>query len=209
MQSAPTLRILRQRRRTTSDGRLRIGEYEATVWLTQVPRTHTRRETTILRDDQTSDLTMARFALLNGTTGAAIMVVCLIRGPENRRTCACFPQTRRTVGNQPTFVARFGSVGVCAIVVVICGHLASVCPGHTVLESQAFLPSCGAESSDIQSSAVMVVNQEGWLSVVLLAADDIRPAFSKFQPMSMRPHRQFVWRLSMQIRRQIPQMTRR
>ena len=78
VQSAPMLRVLRQCRRTTSDGRLRIGEHEATVWLTQVPRTHTRRETAILRDDQTSDLTMARFALLNGTTGAAIMVVCLI-----------------------------------------------------------------------------------------------------------------------------------
>jgi len=72
------LRVLRQCRRTTSDGRLRIGEHEATVWLTQVPRTHTCRETAILRDDQTSDLTIARFALLNGTTGAAIMVVCLI-----------------------------------------------------------------------------------------------------------------------------------
>jgi len=70
--------MLRQRRRTINDGRPRIGEHEATVWLTQVPRTHTRRETAIRRDDQTSDLTIARFALLNGTTGAAIMVVCLI-----------------------------------------------------------------------------------------------------------------------------------
>jgi len=65
VQSAPVLNMLRQCRRTTSDERLRIGEHEATVWLTQVPRTHTRRETAILRDDQTSDLTIARFALLN------------------------------------------------------------------------------------------------------------------------------------------------